>query len=70
MCRNPQEAALLETERTAHGVCLLLFERCCCSASGRNNLPSSVPEFVSIPLRKKILTNSAKVNSFPPLACM
>ena len=27
MCRNPQKALLLEVRRTAHGVCLLLFER-------------------------------------------
>ncbi len=29
MCRNPQKAELLEARRTAHGVCLLLFERYC-----------------------------------------
>jgi len=26
MCRNPQKAKLFEARRTAHGVCLLLFE--------------------------------------------
>ena len=39
-------------------------------ASGRNDLPSSVAELVRIPLRNRILTNSATVNYFLPLALL
>jgi len=33
MCRNPQKATLFKKQRTAHGVCLPLFERYCAESA-------------------------------------